>query len=184
MFLDPWLLVPAVTWMLLCYYSKLPRLRAERASRLGLAVPFACCLLGPLSLFPSVAKPQPHQIRAVCQNGMRQIQLAMLNYKSSYGQFPEATEIDTSGKPMHSWRVRLLPFWKSRRFTTNTISLNLGTVRPTKSCWIKCPLVIAVRVAKKRIGPTINWSSDQARCTTEASGHSKEFWTEARIRFR
>ena len=110
MFLDPWLLVPAVTWMLLCYYSKLPRLRAERASRLGLAVPFACCLLGPLSLFPSVAKPQPHQIRAVCQNGMRQIQLAMLNYKSSYGQFPEATEIDTSGKPMHSWRVRLLPF--------------------------------------------------------------------------
>ena len=108
-FLAPWLLVPAVAWMLLCYYSKLPELRTERVSRLGWSVLLACCLLGPL-LFPPLSTPPLHVNKSTCKNNMRQLQLAMLNYESSFNEFPEATELDTAGKPMHSWRVRILPF--------------------------------------------------------------------------
>ena len=34
----------------------------------------------------------------------------MLNYESSHLKFPRATELDAQGQPMHSWRVRILPY--------------------------------------------------------------------------
>ena len=36
--------------------------------------------------------------------------LAMLNYESANGHFPPAYIADDDGKPMHSWRVLILPF--------------------------------------------------------------------------
>ena len=34
----------------------------------------------------------------------------MLNYESAYSKFPKATQLDAQGQPMHSWRVRILPY--------------------------------------------------------------------------
>ena len=45
-----------------------------------------------------------------CRNNMRQLMLAMLNYESANGHFPPAYIADDDGKPMHSWRVLILPF--------------------------------------------------------------------------
>ena len=41
---------------------------------------------------------------------MKQIGLAFHSYHDKYGQFPPAYIADENGKPMHSWRVLILPF--------------------------------------------------------------------------
>jgi type II secretory pathway pseudopilin PulG len=48
--------------------------------------------------------------RTVCQNNLRQLVLAMHNYQSAYGKLPPPYTVDANGKPLHSWRVLLLPF--------------------------------------------------------------------------
>ena len=45
-----------------------------------------------------------------CRNNLRQIAFAMLNYESEHGTLPPAFIADEDGKPMHSWRVLLLPY--------------------------------------------------------------------------
>jgi prepilin-type processing-associated H-X9-DG protein len=52
--------------------------------------------------------------RAQCNNSLKQIGLAMYNYQQKYGCFPPAFVADKSGKPMHSWRVLLLPFLEEK----------------------------------------------------------------------
>lgn len=48
-------------------------------------------------------------LRASCAANLKQIAAAMLQYESTYGCFPPAYVADKNGKPMHSWRVLLLP---------------------------------------------------------------------------
>jgi type II secretory pathway pseudopilin PulG len=47
---------------------------------------------------------------AQCRNNLKQIVLALLIYEEAKGGFPPAYTLDNSGKPMHSWRVRILPY--------------------------------------------------------------------------
>lgn len=48
--------------------------------------------------------------RGVCNTNLKQIGLALLNYHDVYGSFPPAYIADKRGRPMHSWRVLILPF--------------------------------------------------------------------------
>ena len=43
-------------------------------------------------------------------NNMKNIALALLSYESHHGMFPPAYIADENGRPMHSWRVLILPF--------------------------------------------------------------------------
>ncbi len=43
-------------------------------------------------------------------NNLRQIMIAMLNYESAYGHFPEQAITSQDGRPLLSWRVAILPF--------------------------------------------------------------------------
>jgi hypothetical protein len=45
-----------------------------------------------------------------CRSALRTIANAMLVYHEKYGCFPPAYIADKEGRPMHSWRVLLLPF--------------------------------------------------------------------------
>ena len=45
-----------------------------------------------------------------CANNMKQIMLALHNYHDANKAFPTAYRINEDGKPMHSWRVALLPY--------------------------------------------------------------------------
>lgn len=48
--------------------------------------------------------------RAPCINNLKQIGLALHNYHHKYGGFPPAYIAGKDGRPMHSWRVLLLPY--------------------------------------------------------------------------
>ena len=48
--------------------------------------------------------------RAHDLNNLKQIGLAVHNYHDSYNSFPSVSTADKNGKPLHSWRVALLPF--------------------------------------------------------------------------
>ena len=49
-------------------------------------------------------------LRVGCSNNLKQIALAMHFYHDYYKCFPPAYTVDENGKPLHSWRVLLLPF--------------------------------------------------------------------------
>jgi hypothetical protein len=61
-------------------------------------------------LLPAVSTPRPAGRRSSCGNNLKQIVLALHEYHDIYGSFPPAYVADTNGRPMHSWRVLLLPF--------------------------------------------------------------------------
>jgi hypothetical protein len=48
--------------------------------------------------------------RSTCSNNLKVIGLALQNYRDAYGCFPPAYVADVDGRPMHSWRVLILPF--------------------------------------------------------------------------
>lgn len=61
-------------------------------------------------LLPAVRTAGPAARRTVCMNNLKQIGLALHNYHDTYGGFPPAYITDADGKPLHSWRVLILPF--------------------------------------------------------------------------
>jgi prepilin-type processing-associated H-X9-DG protein len=61
-------------------------------------------------LLPAISAAREAARRSACMNNLRQINLAMLQYETQYGKFPPAYVADKNGRPMHSWRVLLLPF--------------------------------------------------------------------------
>ena len=60
--------------------------------------------------FPAVEAAQEAKHRLDCCGNMQQITLAMLLYHAEHGTLPPAYSVDATGKPLHSWRVLLLPY--------------------------------------------------------------------------
>src|SRR4029450_11476448 len=52
--------------------------------------------------------------RMSCQNHLKQIAIALLNYQDVYHSLPPAYTVDASGKPLHSWRTLILPYLEPR----------------------------------------------------------------------
>ncbi len=63
-------------------------------------------------LLPAVQAAREAARRSACTNHMKQIGLALHDYHDTYQSFPPAFVADESGKPMHSWRVLLLPHFQ------------------------------------------------------------------------
>jgi prepilin-type processing-associated H-X9-DG protein len=61
-------------------------------------------------LVPAVQAAREAARQVQCRNNLKQIALAVLNYEQVNGCFPPAYIADKSGKPMHSWRVLILPY--------------------------------------------------------------------------
>ncbi len=66
-------------------------------------------ILGAL-LIPAVSSAQSAALRNQCMTNLMEIQLALLNHESAKGSLPPAYIADATGKPMHSWRVLILPY--------------------------------------------------------------------------
>ena len=61
-------------------------------------------------LLPTMQIPHGPHPKARCSNNLKWILLALHNYHDVYGSLPPAYVADNMGKPMHSWRVLILPF--------------------------------------------------------------------------
>jgi prepilin-type processing-associated H-X9-DG protein len=61
-------------------------------------------------LVPAMQAARGAAQRTQCMNNLKQIGLALHMYHDRYNTFPPAYVADANGKPMHSWRVLILPF--------------------------------------------------------------------------
>ncbi len=61
-------------------------------------------------LLPAVQRAREAARTMQHSNNFKQVGLAMLNFESVMKSFPAPFTTDTEGKPLHSWRVQLLPF--------------------------------------------------------------------------
>lgn len=95
----------------LCVLALLLGIRAARLAR----VIAGCLVLLLLLVFLALLLPVSCVVcesarRAQCANNLKQIALALHAYHDRYGCLPPAVVRDPQGRPMHSWRVLLLPF--------------------------------------------------------------------------
>ena len=83
--------------------------------------------------------------RMQCANNLRQIAAAMQEYQSVNGHFPPACISDKHGKPMHSWRVLLLPYlgqkdlYDQYRFDEPWNSDNNRSITDLTIAFYQCP---------------------------------------------
>lgn len=91
---------------------------SQRSSKLlwvmiaGVSVIALCCVISvPVALIlPAINAAREQARRAMCTNNLRQIGVALQNYHDTQGCFPPPYFADAAGKPIHSWRVLLLPY--------------------------------------------------------------------------
>jgi prepilin-type processing-associated H-X9-DG protein len=120
--------------------------------RLSVVIPSVMALMvlfcgGPVLalLLPAVQAAREASRRIKCANNLVQISLAMVNYQTRYGTFPPAYIPDKNGKPMHSWRVLLLPdlerqdLYGKYRFNEPWDSPNNRKVSETAIALFQCP---------------------------------------------
>lgn len=68
----------------------------------------AGCLLS--MLLPRAGSYPGSTRRSQCRNNLKMIGLGLQTYADVYGRFPPAYIADAEGRPMHSWRVLILPY--------------------------------------------------------------------------
>jgi hypothetical protein len=76
--------------------------------KLILVLSCAFCLLAWLAR--AVAAAREAARRSQCTCNLCQIKLALHNYHETYKTLPPAYIADANGKPMHSWRMLIMPF--------------------------------------------------------------------------
>lgn len=92
-----------------------PRLSASPRGWKSFVLQFAfvaliCAVLVALLSQPVLSGGRGEANRYSCQGHLKNLALALHNYHDVYGALPAQSITDENGRPMHSWRVALLPF--------------------------------------------------------------------------
>ncbi|PHS18461.1 MAG: hypothetical protein COA78_02220 [Blastopirellula sp.] len=91
-----------IYWAVIFFSKNRPRVFV-----LASVTAFVCMI--PVML-PSLGHSRHEALRSWSKNNLKQIGLALENYYYVHNQYPPAYIADENGKPMHSWRVLILPF--------------------------------------------------------------------------
>jgi hypothetical protein len=84
--------------------------RATRSWVGFVSVVFCSLIVGGMLVMPAVESAPVTVERMRCANNLKQIALALHNYQIDYRCLPPVCVNDENGKPMHSWRVLILPY--------------------------------------------------------------------------
>jgi hypothetical protein len=96
-------------------------------------------------LIPVMPRAGPAARRSQCCNHLLQLNLALHIYRDTHGCFPPPYLADKDGKPMHSWRVLILPYmeqfalWKSYKFDEPWDSPNNRRLAAMRPAAFRCP---------------------------------------------
>jgi hypothetical protein len=139
----------------------------------GLPLVFVSSCAG---LWTMVADPPENTHRWLCSINLKQIALSLHNYHDVYKAFPPAFVADASGKPVHSWRVLILPFmcqdtlYNSYAFdepwdgpTNRALLTNTPTIYQCPSRLDRSPTAAAYTDYFAVIGPSAAWSGSTNR---------------------
>lgn len=66
-------------------------------------------------LLPAVTAAREAARRMQCTNNIKQLTLALHNYHDAHLALPPLYTVDANGKPLHSWRVLILPFIEEQK---------------------------------------------------------------------
>jgi hypothetical protein len=72
------------------------------------------CFFGWIAGESRRVRPAERARQVQCANDLKQIAMALHCYHQQYGMLPPAYLADATGRPMHSWRVLLLPFLEAQ----------------------------------------------------------------------
>jgi hypothetical protein len=100
-------IVPLGSWACSAFFLTRSRF-SEAFFAILFGVAFTCLLL------PAAQGPRINSRSASCNTNLRYLALALHQYHDTYGSFPPAYIADADGKPMHSWRILLLPYIDQR----------------------------------------------------------------------
>ena len=87
----------------------------RRSRAFELMVAFAILFMLACCLFPAVSTPRHYSRHTHCNNCVKSLAIALNNYESKWKELPPAITYDSNGKPMHSWRVLILPHLEEER---------------------------------------------------------------------
>src|SRR5262249_25281385 len=96
-------------------------------------------------MLPAVRSVREPGRRAQCSNNLRQLAIAIHNYHDDHGHLPPPYVADASGKPMHSWRVLILPYlerndlYKAYDFNEPWNGPNNSQLAPQAPREFRCP---------------------------------------------
>ena len=92
-----------------------PRPRFWTRARLSFWAVSLVLIVGVGFLLRPMESSREYAAHTECKFRLQSIGIALHNYHAAYGSFPPAHVTDESARPIHSWRVLLLPFldeWK------------------------------------------------------------------------
>lgn len=114
-----------------------------------------------LTVLPTKVQEAAERMRTA--NNLRQIGLAIQNYESANGHLPQDV-IDSDGKPLHSWRVQLLPYLEANDLYEKIDKSRAWDDPVNKKLWDKMPDVFKVAGREAEVGHTylqafrtVNW---------------------------
>ena len=76
----------------------------------GLASMALVATIAFIALFPAIGAARTMVYKRSCEANLIKIGMALRAYEDAHGTLPPAFIPDASGKPMHSWRVLILPY--------------------------------------------------------------------------
>ncbi|RLS54261.1 MAG: DUF1559 domain-containing protein [Planctomycetota bacterium] len=95
---------------MICSTTRKPARRAYTLVELVVVLLILAAMVALFSLISGVNEAREAARRSQCKGHLKGIGLALHNYHEEYQVFPPAYTVDEQGKPLHSWRVLILPY--------------------------------------------------------------------------
>jgi len=137
------------------------------------------------SIFSSYRVPGGDRARLRCYHNLEYLAIALREYHADHGCFPPAYVADAEGKPMHSWRVLILPYLEGQHlyeqydFDEPWNGPNNGKLAGAIPGYFQCPDLAATTTSMTAsylavVGPNAVWPGTTPRKVGEISDGRKD----------